>query len=49
MHRVVKAVAHPDFTLDLTFDDGASGSVNADLATDTLYAELQQQRSPLTS
>jgi hypothetical protein len=76
MHRIVKAVAHTDFTLELTFDDGASGCVNvkprlfgpmfeplldpafftqasvdefgavcwpnnADLAPDTLYAEIQ--------
>ena len=28
MHRVLTAIAHPDFTLELTFDDGATGRVD---------------------
>lgn len=28
MHKIVKATAFPDFTLELTFDDGACGRVD---------------------
>lgn len=28
MRRIVKAIAHENFTLELTFDDGVSGCVN---------------------
>jgi len=28
MHRILKVIAHPDFTLELTFDDGATGRID---------------------
>lgn len=28
MHRVIRAVAHADFTLELVFDDGSSGVID---------------------
>lgn len=28
MHKIIKATAHPDFIIELTFDDGATGLID---------------------
>jgi hypothetical protein len=28
MHKIVKAIAHPEYIIELTFDDGATGCVD---------------------